>query len=237
MDAGDGAGATAYEVEGYAFIGRTFEEYTRMFDLDVATLDEETILDCPAGPNGFVATVHERGADVTGVDALFDRPPSELASRCRGDVADVEPELRRKRKLFTWEFYDDVDERMDYLRRAAETFLADYPEGRRQGRYVHAELPELPFAEDAFSLVLSGHFLFLYDDRLDREFHLASLRELCRVAAGEVRVFPIYGLDAEPSDHLTDVIAALEAEGYAPETRTVPFEFQQGADRMLVVPA
>lgn len=237
MSERDGSNPPAYEIEGFAFVGRTFDEYARMFDLDVATLGEETILDCPAGPNGFVAGAYERGADVTGVDALFDRAPAELAPRCRSDVADVESELREKRELFAWDFYDDVDDRMNYLRRATEAFLADYPEGRRQGRYVHAELPDLPFADDAFSLVLSGHFLFLYADRLGVEFHVACLLELLRVASGEVRVFPLRGLDAEPAGCLDEVVAALEAEGYAPGLGDVPFEFQRGADEMLVVPA
>lgn len=237
MEADDQADETRYEVEGFAFIGRTFEEYAHMFDLDVGALEGERILDCPAGPNSFVAGADERGADVTGVDAMFDRPPGELAARCRADVADVEPQLREKRELFAWDFYGGVEKRMEYLRRAAETFLADYPEGRTDGRYVHAELPRLPFAENSFSLVLSAHFLFLYGDRLDFDFHVRALRELLRVASGELRVFPVVGLDAEPYDRLEDVLATLEADGYDPALCEVPFEFQRGATEMLVVPA
>ena len=36
----------------------------------------------------------------------------------------------------------------------------------------------------------SSHLLFSYADRLDRAFHVASLRELARVGR-EVRVFPL----------------------------------------------
>jgi hypothetical protein len=96
-------------------------------------------------------------------------------------------------------------------------------------------VPDLPFETDAFSLALSANFLFLYGDRLDYEFHLASLRELARAAADEVRIFPLAALDTEPYDRLEDVMTTLRQEGYRVDTRTVPYEFQQGVDEMLVV--
>jgi hypothetical protein len=96
-------------------------------------------------------------------------------------------------------------------------------------------VPDLPFETDAFSLALSANFLFLYGDRLDYEFHLASLRELARVAADEVRIFPLAALDTEPYDRLEDVMTTLRQEVYRVDTRTVPYEFQQGVDEMLVV--
>ncbi len=83
--------------------------------------------------------------------------------------------------------------------------------------------------------MLSAHLLFLYGDRFDYEFHLEALRELARVAADEVRIFPLQGLDAQPYDRLEDVITTLEAEGYHPEIVPVPFEFQRGSTEMLVL--
>ncbi len=222
-----------FEVDDYAFIGRTFDEYARMFDLDPGTLAGETILDCPSGPDSFVATAAERGATVVGADVAYAKPPDALAARCAADVAAVSAQHAEKTDLFAWEFYDGVADRRRYLERARERFLADYPAGR--GRYVAAALPDLPFADDAFSLVLSAHLLFLYDDRLDHAFHLAALRELARVAGREVRAFPLVGLDTERYARLDDVVAALEGDGLSVEVRDVPFEFQQGATEMLVV--
>jgi hypothetical protein len=126
-----------------------------------------------------------------------------------------------------------VENRLAHLKTAHERFLSDFE--RSGKRYVLATLPDLPFETDAFSLALSANFLFLYGDRLDYEFHLASLRELARVAADEVRIFPLAGLDTEPYDRLEDVITTLRQEGYRVDTRTVPYEFQQGVDEMLVV--
>lgn len=48
---------------------------------------------------------------------------------------------------------------------ALNCFLDDY--GRKNGHYVHGELPVLPFPDQVFDLVLSSHFLFLYASRSD----------------------------------------------------------------------
>ena len=93
----------------------------------------------------------------------------------------------------------------------------------------------LPFERDAFSLVLSSHFLFLYGDRFDYEFHCEALRELARVAADEVRAYPLQGLDAEPYDRLATIVATLADEGYEPTREPVPFEFQRGSTEMLTL--
>ena len=228
-------GTDRFEVEEVAFVGRTFEEYRHMFDLSEADLRGESVLDCPGGAGSFVATAAERGIDATAVDVMYDRPPAELAECCRADAAALVEQLPEKRDLFVWEFYDDIADRAAYFERAHDRFLADYPAGRTAGRYCYGELPTLPFPDGAFSVVLSAHLLFLFGDRFDYEFHVASLREFARVARDEVRVFPLTGLDTAPYDRLGDVIEALDADGYGVERRPVPFEFQQGATEMLVV--
>ena len=228
--------STKFEVTDCAIIGRTFEEYTAMFDLEPTDLEDRRVLDCPSGVASFVAEATDRGIDAVGADVIYDEPPDDLARRCREDRESVADQILEKPALFEWSFYESPAERRRYLRRASERFLADYADGRREGRYVAATLPELPFDADSFSLVLSAHFLFLYGDRFDYEFHLEALRELARVAADEVRVFPLQGLDAEPYEQLDDVLAALEAAGYDPAVEPVPFEFQTGATEMLVLP-
>lgn len=221
-----------YEVEGVAFIGRTFEEYARFFDLDPAALEGRRVLDCPAGPSGFVAGATARGATAMGVDPVFQAPPDELAARQQSAVDNVAAELPEKAHLFTWEFYDDVEDRLRYLRRAGRRSCREIRDS--PGRYVAGALPNLPFADDAFDLVCSANFLFLYSDRFDRDFHLAAMRDLLRVAR-EVRVFPTVGLDTERSPHLDPVCEVMERAGHDVDLRTVPYEFQQGADEMLVV--
>ena len=117
---------------------------------------------------------------------------------------------------------------------ALRGFLADYDAGRLAGRYVDAALPVLPFADDAFDLALSSHFLFLYSGQFDLDFHVAALREMLRVAA-EVRVFPLLQLGGAPSPHVTGVQVTLAATGVRVTVEPVPYEFQRGGNRMLRV--
>lgn len=220
-----------FEVEGFALIGRTFTEYAHMFDLDPAALAGRSVLDCPSGVGGFVAAARERGIPATGADVVYGRSLEYLERRCEEDYERVAAQLPEKKELFEWEFYGSIERRCRLLRRAYEAFLDDYTE--HSGRYVPAMLPELPFASNAFSVVLSAHFLFLYSDRLDYEFHLASLRELARVAAEEVRVFPLAGLDTELYGDLDAISRDLARDGFTVERVGVPFEFQTGANEML----
>lgn len=111
-------------------------------------------------------------------------------------------------------------------------FLADYDQGRRQGRYVEAELPTLPFADASFELALCSHFLFLYTDQLSESFHVRAIAEMCRVAI-EVRVFPLVALDGQSSKYIDSVSAHLQESGYDVSVERVPYEFQRVANQMM----
>jgi hypothetical protein len=221
-----------YEIEEFACIGRTLAEYRRMFDLDLDAWAGRRVLDCPAGACSFVAEAGEHGVKAVGVDHLYDRPAVALAERCAADIDTAMAALDGVEGLYRWEFYGDVDELRSYRERAASRFLHDY--AHNPGRYVAAELPSLPFPDGAFDLVLSAHLCFLYDDRLSERFHHRAIRELLRVG-DELRVFPLHGFDADRSALVEPVVQRLRADGYRTEIRSVPFEFQRGADEMLVV--
>ena len=98
---------------------------------------------------------------------------------------------------------------------AMETFLDDYGLGARDGRYVDAELPALPFADGAFDLAVCSHFLFLSTKQLNEDFHVAAVRELRRVAT-EARIFPLLALGGAPSPHVAAVTARLGAGTSSP---------------------
>lgn len=222
-----------FEVEAnYLFIGRTFTEYTWLFDLDPAALAGRSVLDCPGGPSSFAAVAGALGADVTAVDPMYERSMATLETEALDAVERNVAQLAEKRDLFVWDVYGDVATRGRYLRAAAQRFLADF--ASHPGRYAAAGLPVLPFADDAFDLALSANFLFLYDDRLDLADHVAGLRELARVAR-EVRVFPLAGLDRERSELVAPAVERLRADGLSVTFREVPYEFQPGATTMLVV--
>jgi len=220
-----------YGFDGFAFIGRTYAEYERMLGLEATDLDGLRVLDCPGGACGFTAGAVARGADAYAVDPVHAVPFDDLVTRGREDAARAVDALDGVEHLYRWEFYDDPADLATYRRAALARFLAH----RRAapGRYVAAALPELPFPDDAFDLVCSAHFLFLYADRLDHAFHAAALRELCRVAREAVRVFPLHDFGADRYGALDDLLSGLERAGHDPAVESVPFEFQQGADDCL----
>jgi hypothetical protein len=218
--------------EQFRFIGRTFTEYRWLFDLGLSDLAGQSVLDCAAGPASFTATASQTGADATAIDPAYGQPVESLGATCRDAVERTLAQLQEKTDLFVWERYGDVETRGRHLRSAYQRFLADY--SQHPGRYISATLPDLPFDSDQFDLALSANLLFLYDDRLDLDFHLDSLRELARVA-DEVRIFPLASLDAERSEYVDSVVDQLETEDYSTEFQTVPYEFQPGVTEMLIV--
>jgi hypothetical protein len=115
---------------------------------------------------------------------------------------------------------------------AMTEFLDDYPGGRTSGRYVAGELPVLPFADDAFDLAISSHFLFLYTAQLGEAFHRDAILEMCRVA-GEVRIFPLLSLGAKPSPLVQPAAEECRARGLDVSIENVPYEFQRGGNQMM----
>jgi hypothetical protein len=224
----------SFEVEDdFLLVGRTFEEYLAMFGLAPETLLGRRVLDCAGGARAFTAVAAEFAESALAVDPMYGPPTDELEPACADPVRRNVAQLREKRDLFVRDRYGDPETRGRYQRAAYERFLADY--ATSPGRYVAGALPDLPLETDAVDLALSGNFLFLYDDRLDRAFHVAALRELARVAREEVRVFPLHSLDRQRSALVAPAVDELRDAGLAWRFEPVPYEFQPGATEMLVV--
>jgi hypothetical protein len=142
--------------------------------------------------------------------------------------------MRRHMRDFVWTKFSSLDEVRDARLKAMRLFLADLEQGKREGRYLDASLPHLPFEDAHFDLALCSNFLFLYSDHLSTEFHIAAVREMCR-AAREVRVFPLQGLDNRESVHVLPVIEAMQTADWTAERVRVDYEFHRGSDHMLRV--
>jgi ubiquinone/menaquinone biosynthesis C-methylase UbiE len=105
-------------------------------------------------------------------------------------------------------------------------------------RYVPGSLPDLPFEDRQFDLVLSSHFLFTYADRLDQGFHYDALIELHRICRREARVFPLQDQSGRFLRGMTrTLLARLVDQGIGARVSQVPCEFQRGDNEMLVVSA
>ena len=221
------------DIDRIAFLGRTYAEYMDMFGLDESLLGNDRILDCPAGASSFAAEAHQRGIDVTACDILYNLPVNKLLEKGKKDIQHVFEKFDEVNHLYVWKYYKDKNEVMALRNKTLEIFAGDFMNGLKEKRYIQAELPHLPFLDKSFSLVLLSNFLFLYGDRLDLDFHLACIKELTRVCSGEVRIFPLIGLDFKTYPHLDNILSSLDSDGIKVEIVKVPFEFQNGANKML----
>jgi hypothetical protein len=214
--------------------GRTLGEYVRMFDLSEAELSLKT-LDCAGGPASFNAEMRHRGHAVTSCDPIYQFSASEIAKRIEEAYQALVEGARQAQDHFVWRDIESPDALGKLRMEAMNLFLEDFQAGCAEGRYRAGELPVLPFRDGEFELALCSHFLFTYSNLLSPEFHIDSIRELCRVGK-EVRIFPLVPhFSAEPTPYLQDVVREFNSEGWMCEVRTVPYEFQKGGNAMLCV--
>lgn len=213
--------------------GRSFEEYVAMFAMTEADLGGR-ILGCGDGPASFNAGLTSRGGRIVSVDPLYRFSQDQIQERIRQTSAEVLEQTRKNTHEFIWTTIKSVED-LGRLRMAAmDEFLSDYPAGVMEKRYVDGELPHLPFPDKTFDLALCSHLLFLYSEQLSEDFHVESIKELCRVAR-EARIFPLLELGSRKSRHVEPVRARLTADGYSVSVEPVAYEFQRGGNQMMCV--
>ncbi|MEU9077896.1 methyltransferase domain-containing protein [Kitasatospora sp. NPDC048538] len=212
---------------------RSFAEYRAMFGLTARDL-VGSVLDCPGGAGSFVAEAGGRGVDAVAVDREYARHRAELGALVERETRHKHPALLREAAAFVWSWYGHPDRLTEQWIGNARAFRADI--AARPERYVAGSLPDLPFADDSFDLVLSSHLLFSYGNRLDEAFHLASLLELARVARREVRLFPVMVYDTGrrygPLERLRSQLADA---GIPSRLERTAYEFQPGDNERLVL--
>lgn len=217
----------------YLISARSFEEYTAMFALTPEDL-EGRILDCPGGGSGFTAGANAAGAKATAADPVYARPPEVLAAHVLHETERGSAHTIAGSDRYVWDYYGDAAGHLHVRAASALVFGRDllaHPE-----RYVAGSLPDLPFDDGEFDLVLSSHFLFTYADRLDARDHRLALIELLRVARGEVRIFPLLDLGGHSQQALLQqVIGELTGLGVRCTIRRSDYEFQRGGNEMLVL--
>jgi hypothetical protein len=187
--------------------GRSFAEYQRMFRLTSEDL-ERNILGCADGPASFNAGMARQKRRVVSCDPLYEFATDQIKQRIDVTYEDVMELTRHNKDEFVWNLISSLDELGRLRLEAMHDFLADYEAGKKEGRYIPAALPDLPFAPSTFDLALCSHFLFFYSDTLSHEFHRRAVDELCRVAH-EVRIFPILTYNAEPSTLVQPIVDHL----------------------------
>ena len=136
------------------------------------------------------------------------------------------------RDRFVWDRIQSLDELGQTRLGAMREFLRDYDHGKRNGRYVAAALPDLPFASSSFDIALCSHLLFFYAANFSLAFHQHAVDELCRVAR-EVRVFPLLTYNSDECAFVDVVVERQKEAGRRVALERVPYEFQRGGNMMM----
>jgi hypothetical protein len=209
---------------------RSFAEYVAFFALDPDRLPRR-VLDCSAGTSGFVAGARAHGSDAVAVDPAYRQALDDLAETGRAGAVGGASMVADYRDRFSFDWYGSPERQRELRASALDDFLDD--RRRQPGRYLAAELPQLPFADGSFDLALCSHLLFTWANVFDQAWHESALREMARVAI-EVRVFPLVH---QGSGEPVAFLGALRERLTGLDTRvvTVPYAFQVGADEMLLV--
>ena len=214
--------------------GRNLSEYREMFNLTDDTLKNCKILGCGDGPASFNEEVTALGGSVVSIDPTYQFTTEQIASRIDEVAEEVMAEVRKKQEDFVWKNIANPDALYEMRMSAMQTFLADFKHGKEEGRYRYEMLPNLSFEKGQFDLALSSHFLFLYSEHLDEQFHKDAIDEMLRVAK-EVRIFPLVTLRGKTSKHLAPIMEYLETKNYSCTVIKTEYEFQKGGNEMLQI--
>ena len=228
-----------YEQVGTAFTCRSFGEYVRMFALGDLPQPPGEVLDVAAGASSFTADAARRGIRAIAVDPRYRLPQEELVAEARTEIGVSTAKLERLKDLFDFSYYGSLERHRAGREASLEWFADDFAADRREGggRYIAGGLPHLPFEDDRFDLVLCSHFLFLYGEHFDVEFHEKGVFELIRVCrpGGEVRIYPLVtlGFKEYPQlGQLADRVRNMDCEVEFPESK---LPFIPGSKRLMLI--
>lgn len=200
-----------YRQQGVAITCRSYEEYMRMFALEMENLKKGPILDVAAGASSFVAEASTMGLKAIAVDPSYDLSPAQMERKAMEEIEISTKKLDALQEHMDWTFYGSLKAHHQRRERSLHKFITDYERAQSE-RYVAASLPVLPFADHQFSLVLCSHFLFLYGEQFDYEFHRDAIMELIRVCkkrGGEVRIYPLKTLSFTTYSKLSELLYDL----------------------------
>lgn len=213
---------------------RSFAEYAAFFALDADRLPA-SVLDVSAGAAGFTAEANRRGSRALAADPAYALGREKLVSVVRASVAQGDTMLDDNAVRFTYDWYGSRQARADLRSAALRDFLDDH--AAHPERYVAAGLPNLPFADGSFELVLCSHLLFTWAHVFDEAWHAAALAELLRVGR-EVRIFPLaLRGSGDAIEFLPRVLDGVRQAGHTVEIRPTDYEFQVDVRDVLVLTA
>ncbi len=214
-------------------IGRTFEEYYKMFDLDNLPKNEQ-ILDVASGASSFCAEANAKGYNVTASDRIYSLSPSEIEQKCRQDLDMVVKQLPDIADLYVWTFFKDIQALKIQREKAYRLFIEDFKKYGTK-RYIPVEHPSTAFVDNQFTISLVSHFLFLYEDHVDYDMHRKVILELLRITSKEIRIFPIVNLRGKKSSFVDTLMQDRDFKRFKISIKKIDYEFMKNGNEMMVV--
>ena len=123
---------------------------------------------------------------------------------------------------------------VSFRQKARDIFISDYGAGGRD-RYISTRFPDTIFTGQEFDVTLMSHFLFLYDEHMDYNFHSDVVAELIRITREEIRIYPLFNLRWKRSVFVDRIIGDARFSRAKFEVRKTAFEFVKGADEYLSI--
>ena len=221
----------ALQLRDYLITGRTFEEYMAFFDLDFKTLRGKKVLDCPSGVSSFVANARALDIDAHGCDIIYNYDTASIIKRAEDSIELIYQDVAWMAN-HNFDFYGSITKHRAHRENALEGFCKHF----NDTHYTFQTLPKLSYGDKEFDLLLSSHLLFVYDERLNLEFHLQSIHEMLRVTK-EIRIFPLIDFKNSRQHHNDNFSPFVNTVLKTFNAKIVPvaFEFQPRGNAMMVI--
>lgn len=230
-------GKQGYEQVGVAMTCRGYDEYVRMFDLQPADLERGEVLDVAAGGSSFTADANDRGYRAFAVDPRYDKGIEEWISEAEQEIETSTAKLAKLQDRFDWSYYGSIQQHRAGRISSIDRFKESVRDSMNKLRYTAGKLPELPYSDNRFSLILCSHFMFLYADQFGEEFHIEAMKELMRICkpGGQIRIYPLLSLNWEPYPGLEQLMDTIKEEGGSAELYPSRLPFIPGSSQYLKV--
>ncbi|MBF0540377.1 MAG: hypothetical protein HQK91_02865 [Nitrospirae bacterium] len=223
---------TGLDLKDVVLIGRTFDEYCRLFDLTPDILSNNKILDAASGVSSFCAEACAIGYNVTASDRIYSLKPTFILDKCKADLMNIKGQLENIKESYVWNYFKDIDSLIENRAKAYNLFISDFIKYGND-RYKCVEYPESNFSDNQFDLTISSGFLFMYEGILDLEFHKRAISELIRITSKEIRIWPIIDLKGQKSQYLDTIINTFSTYDF--NIKQVDYEFLKNSNEMLVI--
>lgn len=215
-------------------IGRTFDEYFRLFSLGGIAFESEKILDAASGVSSFCAEANSKGFSVTASDRIYNLPASEIEQKCRDDLETIIEQVSKASDLYIWKYFKDIESLKEQRERAYRLFIEDFKRLDVE-RYVPVDYPSTDFQDNQFTISLSSGFLFLYEEFLSYEFHRKTIFELARITSKEIRIWPLVNMKGKRSGFVERLMSDGAFRRFKMAIRRVDYEFFKNATEVMII--